>query len=180
MIKMTVHNVFALWTDFNKSEIEMNILENIIFRKLNKNDKELFINLRFAYLNEEHNPDEIGMEQLKNNLNLYFEKHIMENDFIGIVGEYNGEIVSTGYFVISEKPPNPSFINGKVGTLLNIYTFPEYRNKGIAKKLIEEIIKEAKLMGISRIDLKATEAGYNLYKKLGFKEDKDKGMGLKI
>jgi ribosomal protein S18 acetylase RimI-like enzyme len=104
----------------------------------------------------------------------------MENDFIGIIGEYNKKIVSVSYFVISEKPPNPNFINGKVGTLLNVYTFPEYRNKGIAKKLIEEIIKEAKLIGVDRIDLKATKDGYNLYKKLGFKEDKDKGMGLKI
>jgi len=63
---------------------------------------------------------------------------------------------------------------------LNVYTFPEYRKKGIAKKLIEEIIKEAKLFGVDRIDLKATEAGYNLYKKIGFREDKDKSMGLKI
>jgi len=158
----------------------MDILENIVFRKLNRNDKELFINLRFAYLGEEHNFDETGREQLKNNLNLYFEKHITENDFIGIIGEYNGKIVSVAYFIISEKPPNPSFINGKVGTLLNVYTFPEYRNKGIAKKLIEEIIKEAKLFGVDRIDLKATEAGYNLYKKIGFREDKDKSMSLKI
>jgi len=158
----------------------MDILENIVFRKLNKNDKELFINLRFAYLSEEHNFDEIEKEQLKNNLNIYFEKHIKENDFIGIIGEYNVEIVSVAYFVISEKPPNPSFINGKIGTLLNVYTFPEYRKKGIAKKLIEEIIKEAKLIGVDRIDLKATEAGYNLYKKIGFREDKDKSMGFKI
>jgi len=177
---MSVYSVFTLWTGFNKKEIKMDILENIIFRKLNKNDKELFINLRFAYLNEEHNFDEIGIEQLKNNLNLYFEKHIMENDFIGIIGEYNGKIVSAAYLAISEKPPNPSFINGRVGTLLNVYTFPEYRKKGIAKKLIKEIIKETKLMGVDRIDLKATKAGYNLYKKLGFKEDNDKGMGLKI
>ena len=35
-------------------------------------------------------------------------------------------------------------------------------------------------MGINSIDLKATENGYNLYKKLGFKDDNDcKGMILK-
>jgi ribosomal protein S18 acetylase RimI-like enzyme len=70
---------------------------------------------------------------------------------------------------------------GKAGTLLNVYTFPEYRRKGIAKRLLEEIIKEAKLIGIDSIDLKATEDGYNLYKKLGFKDDDNyKGMILKM
>ncbi|WP_461257241.1 GNAT family N-acetyltransferase, partial [Treponema sp. R80B11-R83G3] len=93
---------------------------------------------------------------------------------------YNGNVVSVAYLIISEYPSNPNLINGKVGTLLNVYTFPEYRKKGIAKKLIEEIIKEAKLIGVSGIDLKATEVGYNLYKKLGFNEDNEKGMRLKI
>ena len=64
--------------------------------------------------------------------------------------------------------------------LMNVYTFPEYRKRGIAKKLIEKIIKEAKLKGINFIDLMATEVGYNLYKNLGFNDSKDKSMNLKI
>jgi GNAT superfamily N-acetyltransferase len=158
----------------------MDILENIIFRKLNKNDKELFIQLRFAYLSEEYNLNEIEKVQLNNNLNLYFEKHIMENDFIGIIGEYNGEIISVAYLAISEKPANPNFINGKTGTLLNVYTYPKYRKNGIATKLIKEIINEAKKLDIKRIDLMATEAGYNLYKNLGFRDSKDKSMNKNI
>jgi len=98
-----------------------------------------------------------------------------------MIGEYNGNIVTAAYLIILDYPANPNLINGKAGTLLNVYTSPEYRRKGIAKKLLEEIIKEAKLMGINTIDLKATENGYNLYKKLGFKDDNDyKGMILKI
>jgi hypothetical protein len=88
----------------------MDILENIIFRKLSKNDKELFIQLRFIYLNEEYDLNETEKDQLKNNLNLYFEKYIIENNFIGIIGEYNGKIILVAYLAISEKPPNPSFI----------------------------------------------------------------------
>ncbi len=36
--------------------------------------------------------------------------------------------------LIVEKPMSPSFITGKTGTVLNVYTKPEYRNKGYAKK----------------------------------------------
>jgi GNAT superfamily N-acetyltransferase len=31
---------------------------------------------------------------------------------------------------------------------MNVFTYPEYRKKGIAKKLIKEIIKEAKDKGM--------------------------------
>jgi len=159
----------------------MDFLENIVFRKLNENDMELFINLRLDFLIDCFNSiNDADKNDIKNNLKSYFNKHINNDDFVGFVGEYNGNIASTAYLIISEYPANPNLINGKIATLLNVYTLPEYRKKGIAKKLIEEIIKEAKLMGVCRIDLKATEAGYNLYKKLGFQEDKDRSMGLKI
>jgi len=155
--------------------------ENIVLRRINKNDRELFVGLRLIFLMDCFDAiNDTDKNDIENNLKSYFDRHIDKNDFIGIVGEYNGNVVSAAYLIILDYPANPNLIDGKVGTLLNVYTFPEYRRKGIAKNLIEEIIKEAKLIGINRIDLKATEAGYNLYKKMGFKEDKDKSMGLKF
>jgi len=156
------------------------IEKNIVFRKLNENDKELFINLRMAYLMDCYDICETDKKQIENNLKIYFDDHINKNDFIGIIGEYDNKIISVAYLIITEKPPNKNFINGKTGTLMNVYTYPEYRKNGIAKKLIGEIIKEAKTKEINYIDLMATEAGYNLYKKLGFNDSKDKSMNLKI
>ena len=159
-----------------------NIKENVVFRKLNENDKDLFVSLRIIFLMDCFNDKiyDTNKKQIENSLKIYFDEHINKNDFIGIVGEYNGNIVSTAYLFIFDYPANPNLINGKVGRLLNVYTFPEYRKKGIAKILIEKIIKEAKSIGVNRINLNATEAGYNLYKNLGFKEDTDKPMELNL
>ena len=40
--------------------------------------------------------------------------------------------------------------------------------KGIAYKLLSELFKEAKKLGVSKIELDYTDEGYPLYKKLGF------------
>jgi ribosomal protein S18 acetylase RimI-like enzyme len=156
------------------------LLDKIIFRKMNENDKELFINLRFVFLMDRYSLDKNEKIEIENSLKIYFDEHINKNDFIGIVGEYNGNVVSTAYLIIYNKPATLSNLYGKVGTLVNVYTYPEYRKKGIAKKLIKEIINEGKNQGIKYFDLFASEEGYNIYKELGFKDIKDVGMYLKI
>lgn len=65
---------------------------------------------------------------------------------------------------------SPSFITGKTGTVLNVYTKPEYRKKGYAKKLITVMLEGAKTEGVSIIEFKATEDGYSLYKSVGFED----------
>ena len=160
--------------------METIIEKNISFRKLIETDKILFVNLRMAYLTEEYKISEIEKKQIENNLESYFDEHMLKKDFIGIICEYNGKIISVAYLILSEKPPNPNFINGKTGTLMNVYTYPEYRKKGIATKLIMEIIKEAKNINVKIINLEATNAGIKLYEKIGFKESEYKSMSIKI
>ncbi|TGE39393.1 GNAT family N-acetyltransferase [Desulfosporosinus fructosivorans] len=81
---------------------------------------------------------------------------------------------------MSERPANPSFITGKTGTLLNVFTYPKYRRMGSATKAICKIIDEAKRLGVSSIDLSATQDGKPLYEKLGFIEPKCTQMRLQL
>jgi GNAT superfamily N-acetyltransferase len=151
--------------------------EKLEFRKLNKNDKNLFIKLRFEYFSmDDFNMDKIDPNEIKNNLMKYFDESIENNSFLGMVCEYKKEIISVAYLSINKYPPSPNFVDGKIGVLLNVFTYPEYRNQGIATELLKKIIKEAKKENINIIKLSATKAGETLYKKLGFKESKYKEM----
>jgi hypothetical protein len=86
---------------------------DIIFRKLNKNDKELFVNLRIQFLMDCFDViNESEKVQIINNLDLYFDEHINKNNFLGIIAVYNGNIVSTAYLIIMDYPANPNLISG--------------------------------------------------------------------
>lgn len=63
--------------------------------------------------------------------------------------------------------------NGKRAHLMNVYTHPDYRKKGIASKMVEFLIEEAKKYGASEISLDASDMGRPVYKKLGFKESEE-------
>lgn len=82
-----------------------------------------------------------------------------------------GEIVGCCFLLVTEKPANPNFINGLTGTVLNVYVKPEYRRQGIAKRMLENLLKDAKEMGLDYVELKSTEEGHELYKGLGFEDE---------
>lgn len=137
-------------------------------RKATIDDIDMLIKLRIDYLLADRGSLSAAEENvIRLQLITYFTKHI-NCDFIAIVAEKNNHVLSTAFLAVMEKPANPTFITGKTGTLLNVLTYPEYRRMGIASKVISKIIDEAKQLGVSSIDLSATQDGKPLYEKLGF------------
>ena len=75
--------------------------------------------------------------------------------------------------------PTFSHPTGTRGHLMNVYTKPEYRRKGISKKIVEMLIDDAREKGATEISLDATEMGRPLYEVLGF-EASDTAMVINI
>jgi GNAT superfamily N-acetyltransferase len=151
-------------------------MKDMIFRKLNANDSGLFVKLRMYYLSTEFDINSINVNEIEDNLIRYFDEHILKNDFIGMVCEIDNEVVAAEFLIINERPSSPKFVNGKLGVLMNVFTYPDYRKQGIATKLIGKILEEADKENVSVIDLNATKEGENLYKRMGFKEIEYKSM----
>lgn len=69
--------------------------------------------------------------------------------------------------------------NGK-GYILNMYTLPEYRKKGICTRLLDDLKNIAIQMKLHHIHLHATEDGLSLYKKVGFVIPKYPELTMKL
>lgn len=150
----------------------------MIFEKATIKDINGLTDLRLAYLQED-----LGVitdkELIQESLPGYYEKHL-NKDLMVYVARDEEDIVSCAFLLIVEKPMSPSFITGKTGTVLNVYTKPEYRNKGYAKKLMTMMLEDATAQDVSVIELKSTEDGYLLYKSVGFEDVVVKYHNMKI
>lgn len=150
----------------------------MIFEKATIKDINGLTDLRLAYLQED-----LGVitnkELIQESLPGYYEKHL-NKDLMVYVARDEEDIVSCAFLLIVEKPMSPSFITGKTGTVLNVYTKPEYRNKGYAKKLMTMMLEDATAQDVSVIELKSTEDGYLLYKSVGFEDVVAKYHNMKI
>lgn len=137
------------------------------------------VHMRLEYLMEDYGSiNEIKSEKIRNQLPIYYQNHLNKDLFVYVVR--SEKIISCSFLLVSEKPANPSFINGRTGTVLNVYTKPEFRRNGIAGKIMEFLISDAKEMKLDFIELKATDDGYNLYKSVGFEDCFSEYHNMKI
>lgn len=143
----------------------------MVFKKASKEDIEELVFMREAFLLEEHNDiNEQKMETIKKGSYKYLDEHLNDDCFV-FVGIEDERIVSTVFLIIFEKPAGPSFLTGKIGNIINVYTLPEYRKKGIASELVQMALREAKMHNVSYVELKASKMGESVYQKIGFQEE---------
>ena len=83
--------------------------------------------------------------------------------------DFDGERVAgaggISFFRVMPTYHNPT---GWKAYIMNMYTSPDYRRKGIAYHTLELLIKEAKKKNVSYISLEATDMGRPLYERYGF------------
>ena len=151
----------------------------MVFEKAKFEDICDLVNLRIEYLLEDYGEiPQAKLSLIANNLPSYFTNHL-NKDLIAFVCRNENQILGCCFLYISEKPSNPSFINGRIGTVMNVYTRPQFRKRGIARELMKSLLAESKINNLAFVELKATDSGYFLYKALGFEDVVSKYHNMK-
>ena len=144
-------------------------MQDIIYRKPGKDEINLIIDIRLAFLHELQ-----GKQPLKNESELrislidYFQNAFHDNSFICWIAEVNSIPVGFGGMVIQHIPGHYGLINGRAGYILNMYTITGYRKKGICTGIMDRLIDDGRKLGLNKIYLHASKDGIELYRKKGF------------
>ena len=93
--------------------------------------------------------------------------------FIAEDFEKGGKIIATSGIMFYRLMPNPMCADGKRAYIANMYTIPDYRRKGIATRLVELQLDEARARGVKAVFLSATSEGRFVYNKIGFEKVED-------
>ena len=142
----------------------------MIFEKANHDDINELVDLRMEYLSEDYGKvSQEKLDRIYENLPSYFRDHLNESVIVFFCRDED-MIAGCCILYISQPPSNPSFVNGRIGIVLNVYTRPQYRKKGIARKLLEMLLAESEKLDLDYVELKSTDEGYNLYLSLGFED----------
>ncbi len=134
-------------------------------------DLDALIRVRFDYFHSENwavtDAEHVAITaQLKE----YYPAHLNSDFFAALVEEEEGVIAATAFLSIHEKPANIACPTGKIATIHNVLTYPQYRRKGYATEVMKLLIAEAKRQNVSFIELSASAMGKPVYEKLGFRK----------
>ncbi len=143
----------------------------INIRKIDQDEISVLVEYRLLYLSElQGEMTETYQNQLTKDLYRYFEKSISQGRFLAVLAEEKGKVVSFGGMVIKEIPGDIHKSSYLEGDILNMYTLPEARRKGISSLILENLLREAKTLGISKVALHTSKDGEKLYRKFHFTE----------
>lgn len=147
---------------------------NITYKQANLDDIELLVKSRIIVLREaNHLDDSADMSEVKAQSYDYYRKAILNGECIVYLVFDDDKLVGCGgvsFFRVMPTCHNPT---GKKAYLMNIYTSPEYRRKGIAYKTLDLLIKATREKGINHITLESTAMGRPMYEKYGFTKMND-------
>ena len=150
-------------------------------RKATIDDIDLLVRLRLDYIRADWGSLLQGDEEvIAARFRHYLLAHLPAGDFVGMLAVEGKTVMAAAYLVISEKPANPVYPNGITGLILNVLTYPPYRRQGVATRLLEALIEEAKTAGVSCLERSATGEGKPLYEKMGFAATRCPAMRMEL
>lgn len=127
----------------------------IEYRHLTKNELDTFIEMRINQLREESAKEDIDLRPA---LKAYYLRHLADGIFVSWLAFDGEKIVGT---------------SGRIALLSSVFTNPSYRRKGIAKELLNRVVKEAKDYGCGIVQITASDMGVKLYTDFGFVHNKN-------
>lgn len=100
----------------------------------------------------------------------YYRTALETGEHIACFARAEGKTVGCGGLCLYREMPSPDNPSGKCGHLMNIFTLPDLRQRGVGRAVVQWLVQEAKRHGAEKIYLEASEQAYPLYRALGFQD----------
>jgi GNAT superfamily N-acetyltransferase len=89
-------------------------------------------------------------------------------------------VVSGGGATIIPWPPGPRYSGRQLAFVYNVYTEPEHRGRGLARRVMEPIHAYCRESGIGSVSLNASPFGQPLYESMGYRVSRNPMMFLPL
>ena len=152
----------------------------INIRQACSEDLEHILHHRIAMFEEMGYRDPAMLVRLEAVSREYFSEALRRGTYRGWMAEKSdGQVVGGGGIVVADWPGFPGEDQAKRIWILNMYTEPEARRCGVARKLMQTMVECCRREGYGAVSLHASAAGRLLYQSIGFQQTNEMSLKLK-
>jgi GNAT superfamily N-acetyltransferase len=175
----SINGPFCRWSVRRLFETIENM--NIRIRKAGLEDLAHILRHRRAMFEEMGFHDEAVLDRVERVSREYFIEALPRGNYAGWLAEELDEqkVVGGGGVVLACWPGYPGENLAERAWILNMYTEPEARRKGVAKQLLEVMIEWCRQKGFGAVSLHASAAGRPLYEATGFQPTNEMAVKLR-
>lgn len=146
----------------------------LIYRRASMEDLGILTDTRIQVLRAANRLGaDADMSRVREASGEYYREALGNGDHVAYLvfdGERFAGAGGVSFFRVMPTYHNPT---GRKAYIMNMYTHPDYRRKGIALHTLELLVQEAREAGITHITLEATDMGRPLYETYGFVKMED-------
>ena len=139
------------------------------YRRAGPADLEALVATRLEVLRAANRlPEDADLGEVEAASRAYYRKALADGAHTAILVFDGGAFIGAGgvsYYQVMPTVHNPT---GRCAYIMNLYTRPEYRRRGIAARTLDLLVRDALQRGVTHIGLEATAMGRPLYEKYGF------------
>ena len=142
---------------------------SITYKRATLEDLDLLVKTRIAVLRAANKLSAAtDMREVERQSYHYYQKALCEGSHLAYLVFDGDRCIGTGGVSFFQVMPTYHNQSGRKAYIMNMYTDPKYRRKGIAYKTLDMLVRDTKSRGITAISLEATDMGRLLYEKYGF------------
>ena len=146
--------------------------DNYIYKKADSGDIELLVKTRLIVIRTVFKAlDESLVPLLEKESRDYYISSIASDMHTAYIIYDEEKFIGAGGISYYRVMPTPNIPDGRKAYIMNMYTAPEYRRRGIGMKTLGLLVEDARSKGVGYISLEASPMGRPLYEKYGFVPD---------
>jgi len=157
------------------------VTEDFPIRLGTLDDVETVVAHRRAMFREMGYRDEQALDTMCEAFRPWLERKMQTGEYLAWLAVDAGGAIAAGVGLwLMDWPPSLIGTGPWRGNILNVYTRPESRRMGLARKLIDAALAWCLLRGIRAVILHASDDGRRLYESLGFEPTNEMRISLNL
>jgi GNAT superfamily N-acetyltransferase len=150
-------------------------------RRANVRDLALVLHHRRSMFEDMGETDAATLDRMVEVSRPLFERGLREGFYQGwfLEDAAGGVIAGAGLISLEFQPP-PRSPDPRRSWIVNVYTEPEHRRRGLARELVTTIVAWSRAAGLRCVYLNASDHGRPLYEGLGFRPTNEMRLDLTV